>query len=535
MANPNTLFLPREIMLTLGLRNADHIHYQCRPEELTQAALARGEGLLNDQGALVIRTGEFTGRSPKDKYIVHDDQTAGHIHWNEFNQPSNQACFDKTYRQVVSYLGKKDDVWVRDAYTCADPAYRLNLRVISEKPADSLFVYNMFLRPLEEELESFNPDWQVLVASGLRLDPAESGTRQHNAAMISFKDRIVLISGTGYTGEIKKGMFTILNYLLPQHHDVLSMHCSANKSADGSTALFFGLSGTGKTTLSADPDRVLIGDDEHGWTDNGIFNFEGGCYAKCISLTEEKEPEIFRAIRPGALVENVKFFPGTRQIDFEDCSITENTRVSYPLHYISNAADPATGEHPEHIFFLTCDAYGILPPISRLNTAQAMYQFISGYTAKVAGTETGVTEPKATFSACFGAPFLPLHPGRYADMLGRRLRESRARVWLVNTGWTGGPYGTGQRIRLSYTRALITAALEGKLNQAAFELFPIFNLEIPTQCPGVPSSLLNPALTWTNGDAYKQKAAELARLFITNFAKYAAGVSEEIKAAAPII
>jgi phosphoenolpyruvate carboxykinase (ATP) len=535
MANPNTLFLPREILLTLGLKTADHIHYQCSPDELVQAALSRGEGMLNDQGALVIRTGEFTGRSPKDKYIVRDEETEGHIHWNDFNQPIEQAYFDKTYRRVLDYLSSVGDIWIRDAFTCADPTYRMQVRVISEKPADSLFVYNMFIRPGEEELDEFRPDWKVFVASNLRLDPSESGTRQHNAAMISFKDKVVLIAGTGYTGEIKKGMFTILNYILPQHHDVLSMHCSANKSDRGATALFFGLSGTGKTTLSADPERILIGDDEHGWTEQGIFNFEGGCYAKCISLTEEKEPEIFRAIRPGALVENTGFFPGTNRINFEDSGITENTRVSYPLHYISNAADPATGEHPEHIFFLTCDAYGILPPIARLNTAQAMYQFISGYTARVAGTEAGVTEPKSTFSACFGAPFLPLHPGKYADMLGRKLRESQAKVWLVNTGWTGGPYGTGQRIRLPYTRALITAALEGKLDHADYEIFPIFNLEIPRDCPGVPQTILNPAHTWTDRDAYSKKARELAQLFIRNFEKYAAGVSEEIKAAAPII
>jgi phosphoenolpyruvate carboxykinase (ATP) len=534
MANPNTLFLPSEILLKYGLKHADHIHYQETPEELTAAVLERGEGVLNDSGALVIRTGEFTGRSPKDKYIVWEKEVNDIIHWNEFNQPIDRACFDKLHRHVVQYLSSAKDIWVRDAFVCADPAHRVNLRVITEKPAESLFAYNMFLRPSEDELEHFEPEWQVLVASGLRIDPLEFGTRQHNAAMISFKDKLILIAGSGYTGEIKKGIFTILNFHLPYEKRVLSMHCSANKSEDGSTALFFGLSGTGKTTLSADPGRVLIGDDEHGWTNDGIFNFEGGCYAKCIQLTEEKEPEIFRAIRPGALVENTVFFEGSNQIDFNNASITENTRVSYPLHFISNAADPAIGQHPEHIFFLTCDAYGVLPPIAKLTNAQAMYQFISGYTAKVAGTETGVTEPKATFSACFGAPFLPLHPGRYAEMLGKKLASSGSRVWLVNTGWTGGPYGIGQRMKLAHTRALITAALEGKLDEAEFEDFPVFNLQIPRNCPGVPSEILHPGNTWDDPSAYQKKAMELARLFIHNFSKYAAGVSDEIKAAAPM-
>ena len=393
----------------------------------------------------------------------------------------------------------------------------------------------MFLRPTEEELENFQPQWQVMVASDLKLDPTECGTRQHNAAIISFRHKMILIAGTGYTGEIKKGIFTILNYLLPLEKNVLSMHCSANKDESGNTALFFGLSGTGKTTLSADPHRVLIGDDEHGWTNDGIFNFEGGCYAKCIQLTEEKEPEIFHAIRPGALVENVTFIEDSNNINFEDGSITENTRVSYPLHFISNACPQARGNTPEHIFFLTCDAYGVLPPISRLTPEQAMYQFISGYTARVAGTETGVTEPKATFSACFGAPFLPLHPGKYAEMLGKKLKENKAQVWLINTGWTGGPYGKGSRIKLAYTRAMITAVLEGKLTETEFKNFPIFNFQIPTACIGVPSEVLDPGNTWNNREAYTKKAKALAEMFNKNFQKYAAGVSQEIKAAAPIL
>jgi phosphoenolpyruvate carboxykinase (ATP) len=535
MSIPATLSIPVQKLQQLGLSPSDNVHYQCSPEELVSQVLQRNEGVLNDTGALVIKTGEFTGRSPKDKFIVNDELTHDSIDWNDFNLPIEQKYFDIVFKKITEHLNKATDIWVRDCYACSDPRYSVNIRVITGKPAENLFAYNMFLRPDEEDLENFQPQWQVLVASDLKLDPAACGTRQHNAAIISFKQKMILIAGTGYTGEIKKGIFTILNYILPLEKDILSMHCSANKDEAGNTALFFGLSGTGKTTLSADPHRVLIGDDEHGWTKDNIFNFEGGCYAKCIQLTAEKEPEIYHAIRPGALVENVTFIKETNKINFDDDSCTENTRVSYPLHYISNACPQAAGKTPEHIFFLTCDAYGVLPPISRLSPEQAMYQFISGYTAKVAGTEAGVTEPKATFSTCFGAPFLPLHPGKYAEMLGRKLKETQVRVWLINTGWTGGPYGTGSRIRLTYTRAMITAALEGKLSVVEFKNLPIFNLQIPTQCPGVPSEVLDPGNTWDNKDAYRKKATELAGLFIKNFKKYAAGVSEEIKAAAPIV
>jgi phosphoenolpyruvate carboxykinase (ATP) len=353
---------------------------------------------------------------------------------------------------MLDYLGDKQEVWIRDAYACADPKFRLNIRVINENPWSNLFAYNMFLRPTEEELENFEPEWHIIQAPGFKADPAVDGTRQHNFAMVSFTHKTILIGGTGYTGEMKKGIFSVLNYILPHDKNVLSMHCSANMGKDKDVAVFFGLSGTGKTTLSADPNRKLIGDDEHGWTDTGIFNFEGGCYAKTIDLSEEKEPEIYNAIRPGALVENVQFFPGTKQIDFCNKYITENTRVSYPLDFISNALEPSMAGLPKNIFFLTCDAYGVLPPVSRLTPGQAMYQFISGYTAKVAGTEAGVTEPKSTFSACFGAPFLPLHPGKYAEMLGNKMRRHQVNVWMVNTGWSGGPYGVGKRMKLGYTR-----------------------------------------------------------------------------------
>jgi phosphoenolpyruvate carboxykinase (ATP) len=393
----------------------------------------------------------------------------------------------------------------------------------------------MFLRPTEEELEDFSPEWHVISAPGLKLDPALCGTRQHNAAVVSFKHKMILIAGTGYTGEIKKGIFTILNYILPQEQKVLSMHCSANMGNKGDTAIFFGLSGTGKTTLSADPNRKLIGDDEHGWTADNIFNFEGGCYAKTINLTEEKEPEIFNAVRPGALLENIIFYPGSNKINFDDASITENTRVSYPLDYISNAMEPSIGGLPKNIFFLTCDAFGVLPPVSKLTPGQAMYQFISGYTAKVAGTEAGVTEPKPTFSACFGAPFLPLHPGKYATMLGDKMQEHKVNVWMINTGWTGGPYGIGNRMKLKYTRAMITAALEGKLNNVPFQADPVFGMAVPMECPNVPSDILNPRNTWSDKSAYDEKAKFLANLFIKNFEKYKDGATAEVLAAAPTI
>ncbi|HAK11938.1 MAG TPA: phosphoenolpyruvate carboxykinase (ATP), partial [Chitinophagaceae bacterium] len=429
------------------------IHYQLQPDELSEQTLLRGQGEVNDTGALCIRTGEFTGRSPQDKFIVKDALTENSVHWNNFNIAIAPEKFTALKAKVLNYLNSKEELWVRDAYACADPQYRLNIRVINEHAWSNLFAYNMFLRPAEQELSSFEPDWHIIQAPGFKADPAIDGTRQHNFAIVSFTEKTILIGGTGYTGEMKKGIFTILNYLLPHKLNVLSMHCSANMGKDGDVAVFFGLSGTGKTTLSADPNRKLIGDDEHGWTNDGVFNFEGGCYAKCIDLTEEKEPEIFRAIKPGALVENVMFFDNSRQIDFSNKAITENTRVSYPLHYISNAQEPSMGGLPKNIFFLTCDAYGVLPPISKLSPGQAMYQFISGYTARVAGTEAGVTEPKATFSACFGAPFLPLHPGKYAEMLGEKMRTHEVNVWMINTGWSGGGYGVGNRMKLSYTRA----------------------------------------------------------------------------------
>jgi phosphoenolpyruvate carboxykinase (ATP) len=529
-----TITHPTANLLQTGLSESTHIHYQLSPEELVQQSLDLGQGELNDTGALVITTGEFTGRSPLDKFIVKDRITADAVHWNNFNQPIEEKYFHQLKKKLLNHLGQKDEVWVRDCYACAHPDYRLNIRVINENPWSNLFAYNMFLRPTDEELENFTADWTIIQAPEFHADAAVDGTRQHNFAIVSFTEKTILIGGSGYTGEIKKGIFTILNFILPHDEKVLSMHCSANMGKDGDTAVFFGLSGTGKTTLSADPNRKLIGDDEHGWTEDAIFNFEGGCYAKVIDLSEEKEPEIFRAIRPGALVENTNFLPGTNTIDFSCKKITENTRVSYPLHFISNALEPSIGHLPKNIFFLTADAYGILPPISKLTPGQAMYQFISGYTAKVAGTEAGVTEPKSTFSACFGAPFLPLHPGYYAEMLGEKLKETNVNVWLVNTGWTGGPYGVGSRMKLGYTRAMITAALEGKLNNVEFEQHPVFGMMMPKSCPGVPAEVLTPRQTWSDPNAYDEKAKDLANQFIKNFEKYASGVSEEILAAAPI-
>ncbi|HYM95348.1 MAG TPA: phosphoenolpyruvate carboxykinase (ATP) [Chitinophagaceae bacterium] len=532
MAEP-AIAVPSEIFVYLGLQTVETINYQLSPEELVQDTLRIGEGVLNDTGGLVIHTGEFTGRSPKDKFTVKDEITANSVHWNEFNIPIEPKYFDIIYKKIIGYLDNRSEIWVRDCYACADPRYRLNIRVINEKPWNNLFACNMFLRPNDAELENFKPEWHVIAAPGLKLDPRECGTRQHNAAIVSFKHKMILIAGTGYTGEIKKGIFTVLNYILPHEKNVLSMHCSANMGKDGDTAIFFGLSGTGKTTLSADPNRKLIGDDEHAWTNDNIFNFEGGCYAKTINLTEEKEPEIFNAIRPGALLENVAFFPGTNKINFDDSSITENTRVSYPLNFISNAQEPSIGGLPKNVFFLTCDAFGVLPPISKLTPGQAMYQFISGYTAKVAGTETGVTEPKPTFSACFGAPFLPLHPGKYAQMLGDKMKEEKVNVWMINTGWTGGPYGIGSRMKLKFTRAMITSVLEGKLNNVKFETHPVFGVVFPTECFGVPAELLNPRNTWSDKNAYDEKAKYLAGLFTKNFEKYASGVSKEVLAASP--
>jgi phosphoenolpyruvate carboxykinase (ATP) len=518
----------------LGLRNS-RVHYQAGPDELVEQTLVRGQGQLSSSGALSISTGFFTGRSPQDKFIVKDETTAHKVHWNNLNVPIDAAHFVRLRQKMTNYLNGRPEIWVRDCFACAHPSYRLRLRVINENAWSNLFAHNLFLRPEPEDLRRFEPEWILMHAPGFEADPETDGTRSRHFALISFSHKMILIGGTGYTGEMKKAVFTILNFILPEQHQVLSMHCSANMGRYGDSAIFFGLSGTGKTTLSADPERSLIGDDEHGWCNEGIFNFEGGCYAKCIDLSPAKEPQIFQAIRPGALLENIGFLPGTNDVDYACKSTTENTRVSYPLHYIQNAVIPSVGPAPSHIFFLSCDARGILPPISRLTPGQAMYYFISGYTARVAGTEAGILEPKSTFSACFGAPFMPLHPGRYAQLLGQKMRQHHAKVWLINTGWTGGAYGTGKRLPLAHTRAMIAAVLDGAFDKTPFGSLPVFNLAIPLSCPGVPDQLLNPANTWKDPLLYMTKARELAAEFNSNFQKYAGGVSGEIIAAAPAL
>jgi phosphoenolpyruvate carboxykinase (ATP) len=518
---------------SLGLQNVATAYWNLHPAELVEETLALGQGVLTNTGALAIDTGEFTGRSPKDKFIVADETTPDSVWWGgQFNLPFDPIKFDRLFDRMTAYLTGRD-VYVRDLYACADPRYRMSVRVVTEYPWSNMFADNMFIRPTEEEIMSFNPEWNVVCVPGFMANAEIDGTRQHNFAIINFKKKMAIIGGTGYTGEIKKGIFTVLNYVLPHEKNVLSMHCSANVGEKGDTAVFFGLSGTGKTTLSSDPNRRLIGDDEHGWTDTTVFNFEGGCYAKTIDLSREKEPQIFDAIKFGAILENIGFNDDGVTPDYEDSSRTENTRVSYPIHHIDNIMVPSVGGIPKNIFFLTCDAFGVLPPISKLTKGQAMYQFISGYTAKVAGTEAGITEPTTTFSACFGAPFLPLHPTRYAEMLGKKLEESGARVWLINTGWSGGSYGEGERIKLRFTRAMITAALEGNLDNVNFETHDVFGLAMPTSCQDVPAELLNPRNTWKDKTAYDAKANELADKFVKNFEKFKEFASEEIMNAAP--
>lgn len=516
----------------IGLKHVEDAYWNLSPAELVEETIIRGEGTLTDTGALAIDTGKFTGRSPKDKFLVADDITAGSVWWGDINIKFSEEDFDNLYNRVAAYLTGRT-VYVRDAFACADPNYRLNLRVITEYPWQNLFASNLFQRPTKEEIQKAKWDWKIIAAPGFQAEPETDGTRQSNFAVINITKKIILIGGTAYTGEIKKGIFTVLNFLLPHNHGVLSMHCSANLGEKNDTAIFFGLSGTGKTTLSADPHRKLIGDDEHGWSNEGVFNFEGGCYAKCVNLSKEKEPQIFNAIRFGALVENTEFFPGTTTVDYDNIKKTENTRVAYPLDYIDNAIEPSVGPEPKNIFFLTADAFGVLPPISQLDPGQAMYHFISGYTAKVAGTEVGITEPQTTFSACFGKAFLPLHPTRYAELLGEKMKKSKAKVWLVNTGWSGGSYGTGSRIKLSYTRALITAAINGDLDKVKYETLPVFGLKYPVACPEIPAEILNPRNTWADKNDYDAKAQKLASSFVRNFEQYAEFANDEIMAAAP--
>ncbi|MBB78009.1 MAG: phosphoenolpyruvate carboxykinase (ATP) [Crocinitomicaceae bacterium] len=519
---------------SIGIENNSNQFWNLTPKDLVKDSIDKGHGTITDTGAIAIKTGEFTGRSPKDRFIVCDQKTEKNIWWGDINIKFDSKKFDDLYDKIKEYL-KNKDIYIRDAYACADQKYRLNLRVITELPWSNHFAYNMFLRPKEEELDNFCPEWHIVCVPGFKADPKIDKTRQHNFAIINFTKKMIIIGGTGYTGEIKKGIFSVLNFILPYEKNVLSMHCSANVGKDNDTAIFFGLSGTGKTTLSSDPNRKLIGDDEHGWANESVFNFEGGCYAKTIDLSREKEPQIFDAIKDGAILENIGFKDSTSTPDYTCTKITQNTRVSYPINHIDNIMVPSIGGSPTNIFFLTCDAFGVLPPISLLNTNQAMYHFMSGYTAKVAGTEMGITEPQTTFSACFGAAFLPLHPAKYAKLLGKKLKTCNVKVWLINTGWSGGPYGVGNRIKLSYTRSIITAAMEGELDNIEFEKQPIFDLLIPKSCPNVPSNILNPKDTWVNKNDFDKTANKLAEKFVENFEKYESKTSNDILSAAPKI
>ena len=516
-----------------GIYNSDS-HWNLSPEKLAEISINLKQAKETNTGAISVDTGEFTGRSPKDRFVVKDDITTDSVWWGDVNIPFDSKNFDKLYDKACKHLENKE-IYVRDSFACADSNFKLSIRVVNEYPWSNMFAYNMFLRPSQEELKDFKEDWLILNVPSFKADPAIDGTRRHNFAIINFTKKIILIGGTGYTGEIKKGIFSVLNFLLPHEKNVLSMHCSANIGKEGDTAIFFGLSGTGKTTLSADPDRLLIGDDEHGWSDNTVFNFEGGCYAKCIDLSQEKEPDIFNAIKPGALLENIRFENNSNVVDFENTSVTQNTRVSYPIDHIRNIANPSIGDSPKNIFFLTCDAFGVLPPISKLDVGQAMYHFISGYTAKIAGTEEGINEPQTTFSACFGAPFLPLHPTKYAELLGDKLNDGDINVWLINTGWSGGQYGTGERISLKYTRAMISSALNGELNNVEYNKDPIFGLNYPTNCEGVPNEILEAKNTWSDESEYEKVANELATVFVKNFEQFREFANEEILASAPKI
>ncbi len=515
-----------------GLQPQKAVHWNLSPVQLYEKALERGEGRLAHMGAFATVTSPHTGRSPKDRFTVRESLTGDNVDWGSVNIPLSEEHFYALREDVIAFLNGQE-LFVRDARGGADPNHSLNVRVVTHNAWHNLFAYNMFLRPTPEELAGFQPEFTVLHAPGVRADPDKHGTTSGTFIVVNFKERQVLIGGSNYAGEIKKSIFSVMNYMLPDQ-GVLPMHCSANVGDNGESALFFGLSGTGKTTLSADPERSLIGDDEHGWGSSGVFNFEGGCYAKTIHLSPEREPEIYRATQMfGTILENVVLHEGTSVIDFDDASITQNTRASYPIHYIPNAVIPGRGDHPQNVIFLTADAFGVLPPISKLTPDQAMYHFMSGYTAKVAGTERGVTEPEATFSACFGAPFLPRHPGVYARMLGERIHAHGARVWLVNTGWSGGSYGVGSRMKLAYTRAMVRAVLVGELDHVETVTDPIFGLSIPSTVSEVPAEILNPRGTWADGADYDTTAAKLAAMFKENFVQFEGQVQEEVRAAGP--
>ncbi|EHQ52140.1 phosphoenolpyruvate carboxykinase [Ectothiorhodospira sp. PHS-1] len=504
------------------------------PAVLYEEALAHEHGsAISATGALIAKSGAKTGRSPKDKRVVQHDHINDDVWWGSVNVGLEAGSFDSLRTQAVDHLNTCSRLYVIDGFAGWDPRYRIRIRVICERAYHALFMQNMLIRPTAEELDSYGePDYVIYNAGRAAADTGIPGVKNSTSVSLCFDRREFVILGTEYAGEMKKGVFTIMNYIMPKQN-VLSMHCSANEGKDGDVSIFFGLSGTGKTTLSADPDRALIGDDEHCWSDEGVFNIEGGCYAKAINLDPKAEPEIFNAIRFGAVLENVVYDRDTREVNYEDGTITENTRCSYPVEFIPNAKIPCTGGHPSHVIFLTCDAFSVLPPVSRLTPAQAMYHFISGYTAKVAGTEMGVTEPEATFSACFGAPFLVWHPTRYAALLAERIRRHDVRVWMVNTGWSGGPYGVGKRMSIAHTRAIIDAIHDGSLDQVETVQDPIFGVHIPVSCPNVPDEVLVPSNTWQDPQAYQETARKLARLFHENFKTYADQASPELLAAAP--
>ena len=516
-----------------GLRNLNMVYWTLPTPALAERIVTRREGVLAHEGALVVRTGQHTGRAPNDKFIVEGGEDQDEIWWGKINQPIDPEKFERLYIRMTAYFQGRD-VFVQDAKAAADPKYSLPIRVVTETAWHSLFARNLFIRLPFSELPEHVPEFTIFHAPGFHAIPEEDGTNSENFVILNLDKRLILIGGTSYAGEIKKSIFSVLNYLLPRQ-GVMTMHCSANIGQDGDVALFFGLSGTGKTTLSSDPDRVLIGDDEHGWGDDGVFNFEGGCYAKVIRLEPELEPLIYAATRHfGTVLENVMIDPRTRRIDFNDQSLTENTRAAYPIGFLPRYVPSGMGGHPNNVFLLTADAFGVLPPISRLTHDQAMYYFLSGYTSKLAGTEKGLgSEPQATFSTCFAAPFLPLHPKVYARLLGEKLEKHNAQVWLINTGWTGGPYGVGSRMRLPYTRAMVTAALNGALEQVPTQTESFFGLAIPESVPGVPPEVLNPRQTWQDKQAYDQAAQNLVKRFQDNFKQFEGEVSRQVIEAGP--
>ena len=529
------LAVRKESLERFGVENLGAVHENLPPARLVEASVRRREGMISEPaGALVVRTGKRTGRSPKDRFIVEDDFTREAVDWGTVNKPFSSEAFGTLLEKAARYVENLEEVYVVDAHAGADERYGLNVQVVTEQAWQSLFARQLFRRPDRPELEAFEPEWTVISMPGLLMEPEEDGTESETFVGLDFTRRVVLICGTTYAGEIKKSIFTVLNFVLPTAYGVMPMHCSANVGQEEDVALFFGLSGTGKTTLSADPERSLIGDDEHGWSDSGVFNFEGGCYAKTIDLSAEKEPQIWGAIRFGAVLENVAMDRRTREVDFSDASITENTRVAYPLEYIEGAVPDGKGAHPKAVLFLTADAFGVLPPISALSPEQAAYYFLSGYTAKLAGTEAEMeADVEATFSACFGAPFLPLPATTYATMLSDRLRERGARCYLINTGWSGGAYGVGERIDLSATREMVRAVIGGRLDGAETKQDPVFGLNVPVEVPGVPTEVLDPRGTWPDKEAYDRQAKKLADLFRENFQKFESDVSEGVKAAGP--